>query len=163
MFSIMWWWSLTFALLCAIRLDLSDAAAAAKSSSSSQRSDKFEVLRNSDNSYSNEKSDKSQQTGDGNNNGALKGGGDIIPIPDHLLKSDYDDHHYSYEDEHLEGYDDYEYHSNSGKNLHLYLHFIFYLFFLYCTCLPYKCLYKMSYNRFNQIRTTFLVCDKNLP
>ena len=114
----MWWWSLTFALLCAIRFDLSDAAAAAKSSSSSQRSDKFEVLRNSDSSYSNEKSDKSQQTGDGNNNGALKGGGDIIPIPDHLLKSDYD-HHYSYDDDSLEGYDDYqdEYHLNSGKNL----------------------------------------------
>ena len=130
MFSIMWWWSLTFALFCAIRLDLSDAAAAAKSSSSSQRSDKFEVLRNSDNGYSNEKSDKSQQTGD-DNNGALKGGGDIIPIPDHLLKSDYDDHHYSYEDEHIEGYDDYEYHLNSGKNLYLYQYSILYLPFLY--------------------------------
>ena len=150
----MWWWSLTFALLCAIRFDLSDAAAAAKSSSSSQRSDKFEVLRNSDNSYSNEKSDKSQQTGDDNNNGALKGGGDIIPIPDHLLKSDYDDHHYSYEDEHLEGYDDYEYHSNSGKNLYLYLYFIF---TYYC------CSYKISYNKINQIRTTSLVYGKNLP
>ena len=92
-----------------------DAAAAAKSSS--QRNDKFEVLPNGEKSYTNEKSDKSQQAGD-NNNGALKGGGDIIPIPDHLLKSDYD-HHYCYDDDSLEGYDDYqdEYHLNSGKNL----------------------------------------------
>ena len=118
MLNVLWWWTLTFALLCAIRLDILDAAAAAKSSS--QRNDKFDILRNGEKGYSNEKSDKSQQAGDDgdNNNGALKGGGDIIPIPDHLLKSDYD-HHYSYEDgEHLGSYDDYEdeYHLNSGKN-----------------------------------------------
>ena len=118
MCSVLWWWSLTFALLCSIRLDISDAAAAAKSSSSTQRNDKFEVSRNGDKSFSNENSDKSQQAGDDgdNNNGALKGGGDLIPIPDHLLKSDYDDHHYTYDEEHLENYDDYDYHLNSGKN-----------------------------------------------
>ena len=119
MLNVLWWWSLAFASLYAIKFDMLDAAAAAKSSS--QRNDKFEVLRNGEKSYTNEKSDKSQQAGDDGdiNNGALKGGGDIIPIPDHLLKSDYD-HHYSYDDdEHLEGYEDYqdEYHLNSGKNL----------------------------------------------
>ena len=110
MFSILWWWYVVLTALCAVKFDLFEAAAASKSSTS-KRNDNLKLLQ-SDKSKVYRSSDKSQQTGDND----FKGGGDIIPIPDHLLNTDYE-HHYSYEDETIEGYDDYEdqYHLSTGK------------------------------------------------
>lgn len=121
MFSNLWWWYVVLAALCSVKFDLFEAAAAPKSSTS-KRNDNLKLIQ-SDKSKVYRNGDKSHQTGDGDNGLIAKGGGDIIPIPDHLLNTDYE-HHYSYEDETIEGYDDYEdqYHLNSGK-----LSFYFYI------------------------------------
>ena len=115
MFSILWWWYMVLTALCAVEFDLFNAAAAPKSSTS-KRNDNFKSIQ-SDKSNLFRSSDKSQQTGDGDNGSITKGGGDIIPIPDHLLNTDYE-HQYSYEDENIDGYDEYEdqYHLNTGKH-----------------------------------------------
>lgn len=112
---MLWWWSLVIAALCVVQLDLFEAAAATKTSTS-KRNDNLKLINSDKNVYG--KGDKSLEAGDG---GIVKGGGDIIPIPDHLLNTDYE-HHYAYEDENIEGfsheYDEYEdeYNHNTGKH-----------------------------------------------
>ena len=116
--SILWWWFLVVTALGVVIFDMFDVAAAAKSSIS-KRNDNSKLISSDKNVYG--KGDKSLKAGDGDIDGVVNGGGDIIPIPDHLLNSDYE-HQYSYEDENVDGfsheYSDYEdeYHHNTGKH-----------------------------------------------
>ena len=144
MFSILWWWYVVLTALCAVEFDLLDAAAAPKSSTS-KRNDNLKLIQSDKSKVYRNGQDKSHQTGDSDNDFIAKGGGDIIPIPDHLLNTDYE-HHYSYEDETIEGYDDYEdqYHVNTGK---LNVHFIFIFLAIDKAFLK---LFDISYPKFNK-------------
>ena len=130
MFSILWWWSLTITALCIVKFDMLDALPDAKSSTTN-RNDKLKLLSGDENNVYG-KGDKSIHASVGDNAGISKGGGDIIPIPDHLLNTDYE-HHYSYEEETADDYSDYddEYHHSSGKHKFL-LFLCFVQFYLVC-------------------------------
>ena len=107
------WWFLVTATFCAGLFDISDASAIAMSSTS-KKNDKSKLLSSDQNMYG--KGDKSIKAGGGDIHASVKGREDIIPIPDHLLNSDYE-HQYSYEDGNIEGYDyEDDYHYNSGKH-----------------------------------------------
>ena len=117
--SILWKWLWIASALCVVNFDIFDTAAAAKSSIS-KTNDNSKLISTQKNLYG-KGGDKNIKAGDSDKHGTGIGGGDIIPIPDHLLNND-DAHHYTYEDENVdylsqeyENYDD-DYHHNSGKN-----------------------------------------------
>ena len=107
-------WLLVFFSVYVIQFDILQAVSDSKASSNNNMEDKSKLLSSDKNVY--RKIDKNLKAGEDDNDISVKGAGDFIPIPDHLLNTDYD-HHYAYEDGNMEGYEDYEdeYHSNIGK------------------------------------------------
>ena len=101
-------------------LDVVAAAAVAKSSSSTsfKTNGKLNLLSADKNGFRGGNKNVNAAGSKSSANG--EHGGDIIPIPDHLLKMDYDEHHdYSYEEGQSHEYDDYDddyHHLEKGKN-----------------------------------------------
>ena len=114
-FSILWWYLVSAAL--SVLLLENAAAAAVSKSSTSKRNNKSKLLSSDKNGLG--KDDESSKAGEEDVTAIVKGGGDIIPIPDHLSNSDYE--HYSYQENEFEDlpheydYED-DYPFNTGKH-----------------------------------------------